>query len=116
CLLHTPKIIFLDEPTLGLDPQTRHQLWSQVKQLNQDEQVTVFLTTHYMEEAERVADRIAIIDHGKIIAEGTASELKSATSSESLEQAFLNLTGSAIREEEATSLDRMRNMARMFRR
>jgi ABC-2 type transport system ATP-binding protein len=116
CLLHTPKIIFLDEPTLGLDPQTRHQLWSQVKQLNQDEQVTVFLTTHYMEEAERVADRIAIIDHGKIIAEGTASELKSATSSDSLEQAFLNLTGSAIREEEGTSLDRMRNMARLFRR
>ena len=116
CLLHTPKIIFLDEPTLGLDPQTRHQLWSQVRVLNQDEQVTVFLTTHYMEEAERVADRIAIIDHGKIIAEGTASELKSATSSESLEQAFLNLTGSAIREEEVTSADRMRNMAKMFRR
>jgi ABC-2 type transport system ATP-binding protein len=116
CLLHTPKIIFLDEPTLGLDPQTRHQLWSQVRVLNQDEQVTVFLTTHYMEEAERVADRIAIIDHGRIIAEGTAAELKSATSSESLEQAFLSLTGSAIREEEVSSLDHMRNMARMFRR
>jgi ABC-2 type transport system ATP-binding protein len=116
CLLHTPKIIFLDEPTLGLDPQTRHQLWSQVRVLNQDEQVTVFLTTHYMEEAERVADRIAIIDHGRIIAEGTAAELKSATSSESLEQAFLSLTGSAIREEEVSSLDHMRNMAKMFHR
>jgi ABC-2 type transport system ATP-binding protein len=116
CLLHTPTIIFLDEPTLGLDPQTRHQLWAQVKRLNQDEQVTVFLTTHYMEEAERVADRIAIIDHGKIIAEGTAAELKSATASESLEQAFLNLTGSEIREEEVSSADHMRNMARMFRR
>jgi len=69
-----------------------------------------------MEEAERVADRIAIIDHGKIIAEGTAAELKSATSSDSLEQAFLHLTGSAIREEEVTSADRMRNMAKMFRR
>ena len=116
CLLHTPTIIFLDEPTLGLDPQTRHQLWAQVKRLNQDEQVTVFLTTHYMEEAERVADRIAIIDHGKIIAEGTAAELKSATASESLEQAFLNLTGSEVREEEVSSADHMRNMARMFRR
>jgi ABC-2 type transport system ATP-binding protein len=116
CLLHTPKIIFLDEPSLGLDPQTRHQLWSQVRKLNQDEQVTVFLTTHYMEEAERVADRIAIIDHGRIIAEGTAQELKAATASDSLEQAFLNLTGSTIREEEASSLDRMRNMARLFRR
>jgi ABC-2 type transport system ATP-binding protein len=116
CLLHTPKIIFLDEPSLGLDPQTRHQLWSQVKKLNQEEQVTVFLTTHYMEEAERVADRIAIIDHGRIIAEGTAQELKATTASDSLEQAFLNLTGSTIREEEASSLDRMRNMARLFRR
>src|SRR5246500_2913387 len=116
CMLHTPKIIFLDEPTLGLDPQTRHQLWSQVRVLNQDEQVTVFLTTHYMEEAERVADRIAIIDYGRIIAEGTAAELKSTTSSESLEQAFLSLTGSVIREEEVSSLDRMRNMAKMFRR
>ena len=116
CLLHTPKIIFLDEPTLGLDPQTRHQLWTQVRRLNQEEEVTVFLTTHYMEEAERVADRIAIIDHGRIIAEGTAAELRASTQSESLEQAFLNLTGSAIREEEVSSLDRMRNMARLFRR
>jgi ABC-2 type transport system ATP-binding protein len=116
CLLHTPKIIFLDEPTLGLDPQTRHQLWAQVKQLNEKEQVTVFLTTHYMEEAERVADRIAIIDHGRIIAEGTASELKSVTASDSLEQAFLSLTGSAIREEEASPLDGMRSMAKLFRR
>jgi len=56
CLLHAPKIIFLDEPTLGLDPQTRHQLWAQVMQLNQQEGVTVFLTTHYLDEAERVAD------------------------------------------------------------
>ncbi|MBV8732326.1 MAG: ATP-binding cassette domain-containing protein, partial [Acidobacteriia bacterium] len=68
-LLHTPKILFLDEPTLGLDPQTRNQLWTQVKYLNQTEGVTVFLTTHYMDEAERVAQRIAIIDHGKIVAE-----------------------------------------------
>ena len=116
CLLHTPQIIFLDEPTLGLDPQTRHQLWAQVRTLNQEEQVTVFLTTHYMEEAERVADRIAIIDHGRIIAEGTAQELKSTTSSDSLEAAFLSLTGSAIREEEASHLDRMRSMAKLFRR
>jgi ABC-2 type transport system ATP-binding protein len=116
CLLHTPKIIFLDEPTLGLDPQTRHQLWTQVRRLNQEEEVTVFLTTHYMEEAERVADRIAIIDHGRIIAEGTAGELRASTQSESLEQAFLSLTGSAIREEEVSSLDRMRSMAKLFRR
>ena len=71
-LLHTPKIIFLDEPTLGLDPQTRNQLWTHVKKLNEEERVTVFLTTHYMEEADRVAQRIAIIDHGKIVAQGTS--------------------------------------------
>jgi ABC-2 type transport system ATP-binding protein len=114
-LLHTPKIIFLDEPTLGLDPQTRNQLWTHVKKLNVEERVTVFMTTHYMEEAERVAHRIAIIDHGKIVATGTARELKDQTGAETLEQAFLALTGSTIREEEAGSIDQMRNMARMFR-
>jgi ABC-2 type transport system ATP-binding protein len=115
-LLHTPKIIFLDEPTLGLDPQTRNQLWTQVKTLNEQEQVTVFLTTHYMEEAERVAQRIAIIDHGRIVAQGTSAELKQQTNTDTLEQAFLALTGSSIRAEGADSADAMRNMARMWRR
>jgi len=115
-LLHTPKIIFLDEPTLGLDPQTRNQLWTHVKKLNEEEQVTVFLTTHYMEEADRVAQRIAVIDHGKIVAQGTPAELKQQTGSETLEQAFLALTGSAIREEGADSAEGLRNMARMWRR
>jgi ABC-2 type transport system ATP-binding protein len=115
-LLHTPKIIFLDEPTIGLDPQTRNQLWTHVKKLNDEEQVTVFLTTHYMEEAERVAHRIAIIDHGKIIAQGTPGELKAQTGTETLEQAFLALTGNTIREEEASSLDKMRTFGRAFRR
>ncbi|MEO8051739.1 MAG: ATP-binding cassette domain-containing protein [Acidobacteriota bacterium] len=115
-LLHTPNIIFLDEPTLGLDPQTRNQLWNHVKKLNEEEQVTLFLTTHYMEEAERVAHRIAIIDHGKIIAQGTPDELKTQTSTETLEQAFLALTGDTIRDEEASSLEQMRNIRRAFRR
>ena len=115
-LLHTPKIVFLDEPTLGLDPQTRNQLWTHVKKLNEEERVTVFMTTHYMEEAERVAHRIAIIDHGKIVATGTAQQLKKQTGAETLEQAFLALTGSTIRAEEATSMDQMRNMAKMFQR
>jgi ABC-2 type transport system ATP-binding protein len=116
CLLHTPKIIFLDEPTLGLDPQTRHQLWNQVRKLNSEEGVTVFLTTHYMEEAERVAHRIAVIDHGQIVALGTLDELKQKTNTETLEQAFLALTGSTIREESASSKDRMRTVARLIRR
>ncbi len=115
-LLHTPKILFLDEPTLGLDPQTRNQLWTQVVQLNAAERVTVFLTTHYMEEAERVAGRIAIIDRGRIVAQGSPRELKQQTGAETLEQAFLALTGSSIREEDASAADRMRSMARMWRR
>src|SRR5579862_8732671 len=84
-LLHTPKILFLDEPTLGLDPQTRNQLWNHVKKLNDEERVTVFLTTHYMEEADRVAQRIAIIDHGRIVAQGSPLQLKEQTGQETLE-------------------------------
>ena len=113
-LLHTPKVIFLDEPTLGLDPQTRNQLWTHVKHLNQTEGVTVFLTTHYMEEAERVAQRIAIIDHGKIVAQGSPQDLKQQTGAASLEDAFLALTGSTIRDESATSTDQLRQMAKLW--
>ncbi|HUP02512.1 MAG TPA: ATP-binding cassette domain-containing protein [Bryobacteraceae bacterium] len=115
-LLHTPRIVFLDEPTLGLDPQTRNQLWTHLKKLNEQERITVFLTTHHMEEAERVAHRIGIIDHGRIVAQGTPAELKAQTNSDSLETAFLALTGTTIREEEASNLDRMRNMTKMWRR
>ncbi|MGE5042025.1 MAG: ABC transporter ATP-binding protein [Candidatus Levyibacteriota bacterium] len=114
-LLHHPKIFFLDEPTVGLDPQTRNQMWQHVEELNKKEQITVFLTTHYMEEAEKVAQRIAIIDHGKIIAQGTADSLKKQTKTESLEDAFLELTGRSIREEEATGKDHMRMRRQMFR-
>src|SRR5579875_574348 len=114
-LLHTPKILFLDEPTLGLDPQTRNQLWTHVKNLSQSEQVTVFLTTHYMDEAERVAQRIAVIDHGKIVAQGSPPELKRQTKTETLEEAYLALTGSAIRDEAANaSADQLRQVARMW--
>jgi ABC-2 type transport system ATP-binding protein len=76
-LLHTPAVLFLDEPTVGLDPQTRARLWSDVRRLRAEEGVTVFITTHYMDEAE-VADRIAIIDQGKIVALDTPQRLKAA--------------------------------------
>ncbi len=115
-LLHTPALLFLDEPTLGLDPQSRNQMWTHVKNLNKSERVTVFLTTHYMDEAERVADRIAVIDHGRIVAIGSAAELKAQTKTDSLEAAFLALTGHAIREESVGSADRMRQMSAMWRR
>jgi ABC-2 type transport system ATP-binding protein len=114
--LHTPKILFLDEPTLGLDPQSRNQLWTHVKALNESEGVTVFLTTHYMDEADRVARRIAIIDHGKIVAQGTSAELKAQTRTESLEAAFLALTGTSIRDEAADPNAQMRQFAKMWRR
>jgi len=75
-LLHEPKVLFLDEPTLGLDPQTRNHIWDYIKKLNEDKHTTIILTTHYMDEADRLCNRIAIIDHGKIIAIGTSEKLK----------------------------------------
>jgi ABC-2 type transport system ATP-binding protein len=113
-LLHHPKILFLDEPTLGLDPQTRNNIWEHIKQLNKSERITVFFTTHYMEEAERVAGYICIIDHGKIIAQGTPDELKRKTRTKTLEDAFIKLTGRSIRAEEATGLDQLRMRRRAW--
>lgn len=115
-LLHHPDIFFLDEPTLGLDPQTRNKIWEHIKKLNQKHKVTIFFTTHYMEEAEKMADCIAIIDHGKIISKGTLTKLLSQTKAESLEEAFLSLTGKTIREENATGLEKMRRRMQKMRR
>jgi ABC-2 type transport system ATP-binding protein len=113
-LLHHPKILFLDEPTLGLDPQTRNHMWDYIRDLNKKEGITVFFTTHYMDEAERIANRIAVVDHGKIVASGTVKELMAKTKTNSLELAFLNLTGRDIREEESNPIDRMRLRRRAF--
>ena len=113
--LHEPRLLFLDEPTLGLDPQTRAHIWEFVRGLAQDHQVTVFFTTHAMEEAERVADEITVIDHGRIVAEGTAASLKDRTATATLEEAFIALTGRDIREDEATPADRMRTLRRAWR-
>jgi len=106
-LLHLPKILFLDEPTLGLDPQTRNLLWEHIRDLNSREGITVFLTTHIMEEAERVADTVAVIDYGRIVDCGSPSELEEHTGTNSLEQAFLALTGKSIRDEKAESQTQM---------
>ena len=115
-LLHHPKVFFLDEPTVGLDPQTRNHIWNYIRELNTRERTTIFFTTHYMDEAERQASRIAVVDHGTIVATGTAADLKAQTKTTSLEDAFLALTGKVIRSEEASAADTMRAHARAWRR
>ena len=114
-LVHHPEILFLDEPTLGLDPQTRNHIWNYIKNLNEEEKMTVFFTTHYMDEADRVANRVAVIDNGKIITQGSPQELKEQTKTLSLEDAFLQLTGHTIREQEVGAIDRLRMRRRMIR-
>lgn len=175
-LIHRPKVLFLDEPTLGLDPQSRANLWEFITELPNKHNVTVFMTTHYMEEAE-VCDRIAIIDNGKIIAMGTPDELKKTVGGDviyirttdnanakkeierllkidvsekegelymtcvmgdtcipemirtvgervlsvrlqrpTLNDVFLKLTGKAIREEEASGMDTIKEEVRAYRR
>src|SRR5207237_662186 len=102
-------------PTVGLDPQTRNQMWEYVLKLNKNEGITIFVTTQYMEEAEKVAQRIAIMDHGKIITIGTSKELMHKTGKNNLEDAFLALTGRKVREEEASAQDHLRMRVQMFR-
>ncbi len=84
-LVHGPRILFLDEPTTGLDPQSRASLWEEVERLSREDGVTVFLTTQYLEEADALAARVGIIDHGKIVAEGTPAALKAEIGEPSLE-------------------------------
>jgi len=113
-LVHHPAVLFLDEPTVGLDPQTRNLMWNYLKDLGTSEKITVFFTTHYLEEAEKYAERLAIIDHGKIVAGGTVADLEKQTGKSSLEEAFLALTGNAIREE--SSDGGMGHMAKVWGR
>jgi len=179
-LMHFPKVLFLDEPTLGLDPQTRRHIWTYIQKLNKKEKITILLTTHYMEEADTLCHRVGIIDQGKILVTDTSQNLKNAVGEDvitihtekskglsellkkkkigmpvvhnsfldvslksgdekiplimrladkhnikvksislrkpTLEDVFLNYTGKTIREEEATSKDRMRNMAKIWGR
>src|SRR5215468_6202126 len=165
-LLHAPHVLFLDEPTVGLDPQTRTSIWEYINELKAREDITIFLTTHYMDEAEH-CDRIAIIDHGKIVAIDTPEALKASVgrdrvqintaddpaaiaelaaqfgieaamhegavtfsvasgelsvpiksvsvSRPSLDDVFMNYTGTTIRDAEASGTDQMRQMAAAFR-
>jgi len=115
-LLHEPKVLFLDEPTVGLDPQTRNRIWSYIQSLSRERGTTVFFTTHYMEEAERVADEVAVIDRGKIVAQGAPSAIKEKSQSKTLEEAFISLTGHLIRDEESSPVDEMRKMKKLWGR
>ncbi|HEY5050178.1 MAG TPA: ATP-binding cassette domain-containing protein, partial [Acidothermaceae bacterium] len=90
-LLHRPAALFLDEPTTGLDPQARTELWAEIGRLSAHEQVAVLLTTHYLDEADQLADRLAIVDHGRIVVEGTPEQLK------------LELNGDTVQVELATA-------------
>jgi len=81
-LIHNPEIVFLDEPTTGLDPVSRLQVWSEVRRINEELGITIFLTTQYLEEADELAHRVGIIDHGRIVAEGTPSDLKKSVGSD----------------------------------
>ena len=84
-LLHRPSVMFLDEPTTGLDPEARVAMWSEIEQLAADERITILLTTHYLEEADRLAARVAIVDHGAIVVEGTPDELKAGLEGDTIQ-------------------------------
>jgi ABC-2 type transport system ATP-binding protein len=111
-LLHHPKILFLDEPTLGLDPQTREHIWTYISKLNEKENITIFFSTHYMDEVEKIADRVAIIDNGKIVSQGSVGEILDKQGAKTLEEAFINLTGKNIREESGDNLDLIKQYIR----
>jgi ABC-2 type transport system ATP-binding protein len=115
-LIHEPLILYLDEPTLGLDPQTRNHIWDYIKQLNKERGMTIFFTTHYMDEASKNAHKVAVIDHGKIVASGTPESLMQETATSNLEDAFIKLTGQNIRDEGAGALDSLRQGARAWGR
>jgi len=110
-LMHSPKILFLDEPTIGLDPQTRKYIWDYILSLSQKEKITVFLTTHYMDEAE-ICQRVGIIDYGKIVDLDTPVALKNKYRVSSLNEVFLQVTGRDIREEESDEKERLSQFLR----
>jgi oleandomycin transport system ATP-binding protein len=103
-LVSHPRVLFLDEPTTGLDPRSRNELWDIVRELVAGG-VTVLLTTQYLEEADQLADQIAVIDHGLVIAQGTSAELKAQTGADTLDEVFLSLTGHDTAQDNADEED-----------
>ena len=113
-LLHRPSVLFLDEPTIGLDPQTRYRIWSVMDQLRADHQVTIFLTTHSMEEAQR-CDRVAILDNGQLKALGCPDDLIRQHEADNLERVFLAITGHGLRDNGASDGEIGRSRVRKMR-
>jgi ABC-2 type transport system ATP-binding protein len=110
-LMHRPQVLFLDEPTTGLDPQARAEMWAEIRRLSATEEMTVLLTTHYLDEADQLADRLAIIDHGKVVVEGTPNELKSGLRGDTI-QIELGSAGDRGRAVEVVShVDGLREVA-----
>ncbi len=103
-LLHHPKVLFLDEPTIGLDPQTRNSIWEYLKALRDKEQITIFATTHYLPETDN-CDRIAIIDQGELVALASPAKLKQHFKAKSMDEVFIKSTGHGIRDEELAHSD-----------
>ncbi|HEY2043405.1 MAG TPA: ATP-binding cassette domain-containing protein [Jatrophihabitans sp.] len=104
-LVHRPQVLFLDEPTTGLDPEARADMWAEIERLAGDERMTVLLTTHYLEEADRLAERLAIVDHGRVVVEGTPEQLKSELHGDTIliEVAAAEPTAAAARAVQALS-------------
>jgi ABC-2 type transport system ATP-binding protein len=113
-LLHYPKVLLLDEPTVGLDPIARRSVWEVLHTLRKNYNMTILITTHYMEEAEALCDRIAIMDHGHIITIDSPEELMRKTGTSSLEDAFISLTGHSV--EEGGNFRELRTIRRTARR
>jgi ABC-2 type transport system ATP-binding protein len=107
-LVHEPKILFLDEPTTGLDPVSRMGVWEMLRKIKAQRDLTVLLTTHYMDEADKLCDRIAIVDHGKLIALDTPASLKAAVGAPTLDDVFVHYTGRDLRDalQEPSAADR----------
>jgi ABC-2 type transport system ATP-binding protein len=95
-LLHRPRVLFLDEPTTGLDPEARAELWHEIERLAADEQMTILLTTHYLDEADRLASRLAIVDRGRVVAQGTSEELKSELEGDTIQIELSDLEDAAV--------------------
>jgi ABC-2 type transport system ATP-binding protein len=96
-LLHSPQVLFLDEPTTGLDPEARAEMWAEIERLAREERMTILLTTHYLEEADRLASRLAIVDRGKVVARGTPDQLKSELEGDTIQVELAAADGGAAR-------------------